>query len=369
MSQVVAVTSEGVALEWDAVDASFVLCNSPVDNQSVLQMERAGSIRWNDLPTKHWAYQVLGLSSAPPVANTVVALGTDDAVTATAVTHMEPIAEDAEPVEVVPAEAQSTPKQRGGILQAAALVLCSLTALWFVMVPSTMSVGTGTRGLAVYFSDALIQPMWWIGLALAGAATKRGRTRAMRLSLSVLCIGFALGAIVTLVGPSSIGSDQSSESLSGTPAQDVAAMFEELRGPHKELQTQVYLWASLVKDYQDGKVSYEQYSQLAPTRMSDCDTASNDVGELTKPFIPYVDDPEAGPLVEKIIESMTLKRTQVVQLKEMHRGILEIEDGQTDVGNARLENAANRFGETQTRYQQLGKEMMALADELAQDEN
>lgn len=65
-TQVVAVTSDGRALERDTSDDTFVIGGRTVENGAVLRMERSDELRWTDVDSKLWAYKVLGLPTAPP---------------------------------------------------------------------------------------------------------------------------------------------------------------------------------------------------------------------------------------------------------------------------------------------------------------
>lgn len=136
-------------------------------------------------------------------------------------------------------------------------------------------------------------------------------------------------------------------------------MLRDLTVTHRELQQQVYLWYSLVKDYHEGAVTYKQYSDLAPSRIADCRNANDKDREASGPFARYVDDPEVGPLAKKVVAAVTLKQAQITSLEEMHRGILEEKAGKVEVGNSRFHTAAKNFTDLQKRYQAAAKEMLA----------
>lgn len=68
-TKVVAVSSDGRALERDMSDDTFVIGGRTIENGTVLQMERSDELRWTDVDSKLWAYKVLGLPTTPPGAS------------------------------------------------------------------------------------------------------------------------------------------------------------------------------------------------------------------------------------------------------------------------------------------------------------
>jgi hypothetical protein len=224
-----------------------------------------------------------------------------------------------------------------------------------------------TYGVILGFVSSLV--VWGAVCAFVGwllaKITKRPVAVFVRRGLIVAAVIAALGSLGALMSRlSTLGvvseSGMSVASEDYDPADWPSELqVEQARRAHRALQEEVVAAYMLMHAWNMEDITATEYRGRAPLALEACREAVERQRECTGPFASFGDNDVIGFMME----NYTLKASQVHCLEQIHRGIIEIEDGEAETGLARLTEYDTRFNELQARYEANGAYLLELVGE------